>query len=144
MWAFGRHGQAFDEEFAMKPRALSALSASLALALLAPPPAHAQSAEVFSQRLGQLAPMQRLATLRRAVIDAGNLCRRPSDASQHGRWKNLVMWSVRCTPGGDYAVFLGPSGYVQVRRCEQLRQLKLPQCTLPPAKPAAPAPRPRR
>ena len=121
---------------------MRALVLGLALAL-APAPAFAQSAEAFSTRLAQLPPMQRLAALRRAILDSGQLCKRPTDAVRGGQFKNLLMWSVRCVPGGDYSVFLGPSGLVQVRPCKQHAQLRLPACRLPPAPPAAPA-KPRR
>ncbi len=53
-------------------------------------------------------------------------------ARLQGRFKNLVMWTARCKVGGDYGVFIGPDGTVQVRQCRQMAELKLPVCR-PPA-----------
>lgn len=71
--------------------------------------------------------------LMRAVRDSGANCRRV-DASQHqGSYEDLPMWVARCEDGRDWAVFIAPTGDVQVRACTQTEQLGLPACTLPPA-----------
>jgi hypothetical protein len=41
------------------------------------------------------------------------------------------MWSARCDRGGDYAVYIGPDGSVQVRPCADAAKLKLPACRIP-------------
>lgn len=106
-----------------------------ALALLfAAAPAVAQRpmpAEDYSRRLAALDELSRYATLRRVIATSGQPCRRVESAAPRGRYRNLVMWAVRCT-SVDFGLFIGPDSSVQVRRCAQLAQLKLPPCNLPP------------
>jgi len=124
-------------------RFLFALGAivSATVAAAAPPPAG-----TYSARLRALPDLQRRAALRAAINDSGQRCGRVEVGEPVGRLRNLVMWNVRCTPGGDYGAFIGPDGSVQVRTCSDLAKLKLPTCRLPPAKPAPAANRkpPRR
>jgi hypothetical protein len=113
--------------------------AMLAAAVIAGTPAAAapvDSAQAYSDALARLTPIQRLAALRRAILDSGEKCRRVTEAKLQGRWRNLIMWSARCDVGGDYGAYIGPDGSVQVRQCGQTKLLGLPQCTLPP-RPAA-------
>jgi len=106
------------------------LAASVALA-----PAAAQPANPFSDRLQKLTQLQRHSVLRRAILDSGETCKRVDRAAVSGRYKNLTMWTARCTAGGDYGVFIGPDSSVQVRPCGDLGKLGLPLCRLPaPAK----------
>jgi hypothetical protein len=101
----------------------------LAGAMIAP--AHAQTATAYSDRLLKLGELQRHSVLRRAILDSGELCKRVERAAVSGAYKNLVVWTARCTPGGDYGVFLGPDASVQVRRCAETKTLGLPPCRLP-------------
>lgn len=94
-------------------------------------PLAAQPANSFSDRLQRLSELQRHSVLRRAVLDAGERCKRVDRAGPSGRYRNLVMWTARCTPGGNYGLFIGPDASVQVRPCGQLKALGLPQCRLP-------------
>jgi hypothetical protein len=107
-----------------------------ALAAAAPVPA-SPPANPFSERLQRLDELRRHTVLRRAVLDSGEPCKRVDQAGISGRYKNLVMWTARCVPGGDYAVFIGPDASVQVRDCAELAKLGLPACRLPspPRKP---------
>jgi hypothetical protein len=95
--------------------------------------AAAEAPNPFSDRLQRLSELQRHSVLRRAVLDAGESCKRVDRAGLSGRYRNLVMWTARCTPGGDYGLFIGPDASVQVRPCGQLKGLGLPQCRLPEA-----------
>jgi hypothetical protein len=96
------------------------------------------SAKTYSDRVARLTEIQRLAVMRRAVLDAGEACQRPTEARIRGGYKNMIMWTARCAPAGDYAVFIGPNALVQVRDCAQAAQLKLPACGLAPRPAAAP------
>lgn len=110
----------------MKKMIAAILAAGVALA-----PAGAQPANPFSERLQKLNELQRFSVLRRAILDSGQPCRRVDSAAIGGRYKNLVMWSARCVPGGDYGVFIGPDALVQVRPCADTGKLGLPLCRLP-------------
>jgi hypothetical protein len=114
-------------------RFLFALAAivSATTAAAAPPP------NSFSERLRALPDLQRRAALRAAINDSAGSCGRVEAAELVGPYRNLVMWNVRCTRGGDYGLFIGPDGSVQVRTCDDLAKLKLPTCRLPAAAPAA-------
>jgi hypothetical protein len=105
---------------------------ALLAALVIAGPAAAQPANPFSDRLKQLSELQRHSVLRRAILDSEQPCKRVGQSAVRGPYKNLVMWTARCVPGGDYALFIGPDSSVQVRSCPTLKQLGLPSCALPP------------
>ena len=113
----------------------------LAATIVAAPLAAAPPANTFQQRLMGLDEQRQAAALRAAVVDSGERCGRISRPLYRGPYKNMFFWAARCTPGGDYALFLGPDGSVQLRRCEETAKLGLPACNLPPAPPPA---KPRR
>jgi hypothetical protein len=104
------------------------LGATLAVPALAAPPVLPNP---FNERLARLKPADRLGALRRAVTDGGGRCGRLDAGDYRGPWGNLRVWQVRCTPGGDYRVFVGPDGEIQVRNCADLKRLGLPQCAPP-------------
>jgi len=102
-------------------------------ALAAPPPQPS-----YNDRLRALTELQQRAVLRRAVIDSGMYCGRVEGASYRRPWENLQMWTVSCGRGGDYAVFVGPDGSAQARKCGEMAQLKLPACPVAAAPAKAP------
>jgi hypothetical protein len=103
-------------------------------------PAAAAPTNPYVDRLMRLDDLHRGAVLRGAVVNAGQRCQRVGLAEPRGTLRNLTMWAVRCTPGGDYGIFIGPDGSAQVRTCADLATLRLPTCRLPAASPpAAPA-----
>lgn len=106
-------------------------------------PAQPQTSEGYSARLASLPELQRYAALRSVLAGSGQACRRVATAQRSGSMRNLAMWTVRCTPSGEYGVFLGPDGSAQVRTCGDLAKLKLPLCA-PTARPAAAPVRPSR
>ena len=117
-------------------RMLPALLVAIALAA----PVAAQPAASFAERLSGLSDVQRRAVLRGALVNSGERCGRVDRADPRGRYRNLVIWNVRCVPGGDYGVFVGPDGSAQIRTCTDLAKLRLPPCALPPAAAAPPRP----
>jgi len=88
----------------------------------------------YGDQLARLDEWQRFAALRSAVNNGGQYCKRVTAAVRQGPYKNLEMWSIRCTPGGDYGAFIGPDSSVQVSKCAEHAQLKMPPCRLPKAK----------
>ena len=119
---------------ALAPAALAPLALALAGTLPAlPAAAQVRAANPGNDRLLRLDLAQRDGTLRRAVTNSGLRCGRLERSGFQGYYKNLAMWSARCTPGGDYAVFIGSDSTVQVRRCAELAAFKLPTCRLAPA-----------
>lgn len=112
-----------------KPMKIVTLAAIAALSLS---PVAAQAApNGFSDQLKNLSPLQQRATLRRAVLDEGQYCRKIGPVAYQGPFKNLEMWTVQCDRGANYATFIGLDGSVQVRPCADLAKLKLPVCRLP-------------
>lgn len=104
------------------------MAMAAAAVITMPLPAVAQAGNAFSQKLRSLPDLQRRAVLRRAVLDSGQRCKRVDTGALKGRYKNLIMWTATCNPGGSYGVFIGPDGSVQVRPCADMRTLKLPSC----------------
>jgi hypothetical protein len=85
-------------------------------------------ANPFNQRLMQLKPVDKAGALRRAITDSDERCGRLSKSAYRGPYGNLGFWVAHCEPGGDYSVFTGPDGSVQVRSCKDMHDLKLPEC----------------
>jgi hypothetical protein len=100
------------------------------------PPAKRRSivaANPYQEKLVALSELNRSLALRRAVQDSGEACKRIDRSGYQGMYKSLHMWTARCSEGGDWGVFIAPNGNVQVRSCEHLKQLGLPECRFEPA-----------
>lgn len=82
----------------------------------------------YVDRLRALSELNRGLALRRAVQDWRHPCKKPESSGYQQDFRNLSMWTIRCTGGRDYGVFIAPNGDVQVRRCDHLEQLDLPKC----------------
>lgn len=119
------------------PRLLPLLLIAAAAPAIAAPPANP-----FQQRLVQLDPARRAATIRSAIVDNGERCGRIEAPVQRGMWKTAYMWAARCQPGGEYAVYIGQDGSAQVRPCADQVKLGLPACNLPAATRTLPRRRP--
>lgn len=109
---------------------ITAIIAAVAAAVMTAAPAAALRND-FSDQLKKLSPLQQRATMRRAVLDNGQYCKRIGPVAYQGPYRNLEMWTVQCDRGAAYAVFIGLDASVQVRPCADLVQLKLPACRLP-------------
>ena len=94
---------------------------------LATPATAALNKNPFNDQLLKLSLTDRNAALRRAVTETQR-CGRLSKSVSRGLYGNLGFWVVRCVPGGDYGVFLGPDASIQVRTCAEMPGLKLPAC----------------
>ncbi|ATE66761.1 hypothetical protein [Rhizorhabdus dicambivorans] len=103
---------------------------AITAALLAAAPAAALTND-YSNQLKKLSSLQQRATMRRAVLDNGQYCKRIGPVAYQQSYKNLEMWTVQCDRGAAYAVFIGLDASVQVRPCRDLADLKLPVCRLP-------------
>ncbi len=99
-----------------------------ALLIALPTMASAQAGNPFNDRLMKLSPELQRATMRQAITNNGLRCGRVDAARVQQPWKNLMMWTASCTPGGAYAVYVARDQTVQARRCAELPTLKLPPC----------------
>ena len=120
---------------------MKALIATLGIMTLAGcgqdvPPTNQKAIKVRSQeqdQLHQLDAMNLAIGLKRAIYDAGYMCKRVTDAGFVGEYKNLDMWMARCTVGKetvDWAIFAGPDGSAQVRDCKDVDVTQLPKCEI--------------
>ena len=82
----------------------------------------------YVDRLRSLSEMNRGLALRRAVQDSGGTCKSVDASGYQEDYKNLSMWTARCSDGNDWAVFIAPNGDVQVRDCAEAAALELPAC----------------
>jgi hypothetical protein len=87
------------------------------------------------EQLRQLDDSARTLTLRRAVIDSGNACHRSESSAEIGSYENLTVFNLKCNRN-SWAVFVAPTGDVQVRSCAHARQLGLPGCEEAAERPA--------
>lgn len=81
-------------------------------------------------QLHQLDDMNRDIGLKRAILDSGMRCKRVTRSGYVQEHDNLSMWMANCDGDVDYAIFVGPDGSAQVRRCSDAAQLGLPACVM--------------
>jgi len=93
----------------------------------------------FEARLKSLSDLDRGLGLRRAIMDSGARCKSVDASGYQQAHGNMSMWTVRCSDRGEFALFIAPNADVQVRRCADAAQLKLPACRFEAEAAAAPA-----
>ena len=79
-------------------------------------------------QLHKLSDDLRHIALKRAILDSGMSCQRVTTSAYAQEFRNLSMWTARCDDGTDWAIFVGPDGSAQVRRCQDVGELGLPAC----------------
>src|SRR3546814_14279863 len=89
----------------------------------------------YVEQLKALGEMNRGLALRRAIQDSGERCKRVHSSGYQQDYRNLSMWTARCSDSGDWALFVAPNGAVPVTRCEDAAYLALhhSSCQTPPA-----------
>jgi hypothetical protein len=92
----------------------------------------------YQEKLLKLNDTQRDLTLRRAVRDDNGKCNHINSSKYQEQYKSMAMWVAHCE-SGDWAVFLAPSGDVQVRACQDIPKLNADNkgLSLPTCHPAA-------
>ena len=81
-------------------------------------------------RLHGMTELDRAIGLKRAIYDAGSICKRVTETRFVGPYKNMDMWAVRCADKQDWALFTGADDSVQVRLCKDTQAVGLPSCQL--------------
>ena len=81
-------------------------------------------------QLHRLDPMNRDIALKRAIHASGFRCKRVLKSGYVQEHNNLSMWTASCDDGTDWAIFAGPDGSAQVRRCADLAGYGLPACVI--------------
>ncbi|HEX5239316.1 MAG TPA: hypothetical protein VFW39_12745 [Sphingomicrobium sp.] len=86
------------------------------------------------KQLHQLDAFNLAIGLKRAIYDAGYVCKRVTDAGYVGIWQNLDEWTAHCVYANgtsrDWAIFAGPDGSAQVRDCKDVVASGLPACVI--------------
>ena len=82
----------------------------------------------YIEQLKALSDLNRGLALRRAIQDSGERCKRVEISGYQQDYRNLSMWTARCSDSGDWALFIAPNGDVQVRSCDDAATLDLPAC----------------
>jgi len=102
------------------------------------PPENRQQIKVVNPHHDQLMGLsslnQRLG-LMRAIRDNGKRCQRVDGARYQEDHRGMAMWVALCSDQRHWAIFIAPNGDTQVRNCDEMHQLQLPQC-----RPVTPAP----
>jgi hypothetical protein len=94
------------------------------------------AANPMSDQLKALSEPTRNLGLYRAIRDNGHRCKRVDQGAYQQQYKAMAMWTARCSDTGDHAVYIGPSGDVQVSPCADARELGLPECKMAAGAPA--------
>jgi hypothetical protein len=87
-----------------------------------------RAANPHSDQLRAMSEDGRNLGLYRAVRDSGERCKRVEEGAYQQDYKNMAMWTARCSDSGEVAVFIAPNGDVQVRPCRDAATLGLPAC----------------
>ena len=88
-------------------------------------------------QLHQLDDLNRAIALKRAIYASGRTCKRVVESGYVQEHKNLSMWTATCDDNRQWAIFAGPDGSAQVRPCQDLAELGLPQCVIKETEPKA-------
>ncbi len=88
-------------------------------------------------QLHQLDDLNRAIALKRAIYASGFTCKRVVQSGYLQEYKNLSMWTATCDDKKQWAIFAGPDGSAQVRPCQDLAELGLPQCATKETAPRA-------
>jgi hypothetical protein len=96
-----------------------------------------KAANPTSEGLKKLHDLYRFLGLRRAIVDNGQRCKKVDRGHYQQEYQTMAMWTAHCTDSGDWAIFIAPSGEVQVRRCGNAATLGLPLCKPIPGPAAA-------
>ncbi|MDB5698394.1 MAG: hypothetical protein JWN69_1198 [Alphaproteobacteria bacterium] len=91
----------------------------------------------FQDKLLALNDRDRMLALKRAVQDDAGQCPRISGSTYQQDYQGMAMWVAHCS-NREWAVYLSPSGIVQVRACSEAKQLGLPECAASPGKGSSP------
>ncbi len=124
----------------MRGRYLLACAAALLAACEQQPTQPRQPIVVRSEaqdQLHQLDDMNRAIALKRAIYASGYTCKRVISSGYVQEHENLSMWTASCDDRRQWAIFAGPDGSAQVRPCQDLAELGLPQCVIKKAAPKA-------
>lgn len=85
-------------------------------------------------RLHQLDDLNRAIALKRAILESGSECRRVTNSGYVGEYKNLSYWTATCEDrfgrSRDWALFIGADDSVQIRLCQDVAKVGLPECVL--------------
>lgn len=93
-------------------------------------------ANPHSDRLKSLPQDLRHLGLMRAIRDSGRRCKRVVNGGHQQQHSGMAMWVAMCEDGRHWAIFIAPNADVQVRLCEDMGRLELPQCRPLPQMPA--------
>ena len=88
-------------------------------------------------QLHQLDDLNRAIALKRAIYASGFTCKRVASSGYVQEYKNLSMWTASCADKRQWAIFAGPDGSAQVRPCQDLAELGLPECVIRKTAPKA-------
>ena len=99
-----------------------------------PPLSPTSGSSATEDPLHQLDAFNLAIGLKRAIYDAGYVCKRVTNAGFVGSWQNLDEWTAHCEydhgPPRDWAIFAGPDGSAQVRDCKDVVSTGLPACVI--------------
>jgi hypothetical protein len=86
------------------------------------------AANPLSDQLKALSEPSRNLGLYRAIRDNGQRCKRVERGAYQQEYKSMAMWTATCSDSGDWAVYIGANGDVQVSPCKDAAELGLPRC----------------
>lgn len=121
----------------MKRKLILVAALALAACNRTEPTAEQQPQDAFETQLRALNDSARNLAFRNAIRASDLRCERVDLSAFQGRVEGAGMWVAHCRDTGDFAIFVGKSGFAQIARCSDLPAGEVPGCrTLPLAGPA--------
>jgi len=80
--------------------------------------------------LHNLSDQNRDIGLKRAILASGIRCQRVTRSGYVTEYNKLSMWTANCDERRDWAIFVGADGSAQIRPCQDMEQLGLPECRI--------------
>ena len=84
------------------------------------------------KRLLELNDLDRAIALKRAIADQGLRCSQIVSTGYVTRYKDMDMWTAKCSDNRQWALFVSANDSVQVRLCADNVKIGLPACTVQP------------
>ena len=84
------------------------------------------------QQLFDLNDLDRAIALKRAIAEQGLRCTRIVSTGYVTRYKDMDMWTAKCSDDRQWALFIAANDSVQVRLCDDNEKIGLPACKVKP------------
>ncbi|RIX26858.1 hypothetical protein [Sphingomonas edaphi] len=84
------------------------------------------------KQLMDLNDLDRAIALKRAIVGQGLRCEQIVSTGYVTRYKDMDVWTAKCSDDREWSLFVGANDSVQVRLCDDNEKIGLPACKIEP------------